>query len=268
MKKRVVSMLLAVVMMLGMFPGTALAAGSVEEALGEVNIYNGEQKLSYLSINGRVRELIYTYYNYVDRNGQTKEIPAYCVNPNIKGVPQTVAPGESIKYLANEIGSDPKVIGIIANGYPHRSLSELKLENKYQAYYATKMALWAYLLPNWDINNMKVNPNLTGVELERANKMLAAVKDIYRRGTVWSTVLSPNVTVEADQETAYPATINGQEYLQQIFTVTSETWVCNYAVNVAFSDPSAVPAGTKIVDMDNKEIDVITTKATGKGYAN
>ena len=76
MKKRVVSMLLAVVMMLGMFPGTALAAGSVEEALGEVNIYNGEQKLSYLSINGRVRELIYTYYNYVDRNGQTKEIPA------------------------------------------------------------------------------------------------------------------------------------------------------------------------------------------------
>ena len=129
MKKRVVSMLLAVVMMLGMFPGTALAAGSVEEALGEVNIYNGEQKLSYLSINGRVRELIYTYYNYVDRNGQTKEIPAYCVNPNIKGVPQTVAPGESIKYLANEIGSDPKVMGIIANGYPHRSLSELKLEN-------------------------------------------------------------------------------------------------------------------------------------------
>ena len=118
MKKRVVSMLLAVVMMLGMFPGTALAAGSVEEALGEVNIYNGEQKLSYLSINGRVRELIYTYYNYVDRNGQTKEIPAYCVNPNIKGVPQTVAPGESIKYLANEIGSDPKVMGIIANGYP------------------------------------------------------------------------------------------------------------------------------------------------------
>ena len=45
---------------------------------------------------------------------------------------------------------------------------------------------------------MKVNPNLTGVELERANKMLAAVKDIYRRGTVWSTALSPNVTVDAD----------------------------------------------------------------------
>lgn len=267
MKKRVMCMLLAVVMMLGMFPGTAFAADSVEEALGEVDIYNGGTPLSYLSINGRVRTLIYTYYNYVDRNGNTKEIPAYCVNPNIKGVPQTVEVGESIKYLAEEIGSDPKVMGIIANGYPHRGLSELKLDNKYQAYYATKMALWAYLLPNWDINNMKVNPDLTGLELERANKMLAAVKDIYRRGTAWSTVLSPNVTVEADQDVAYPATVNGQEYLQQIFTVTSETWVCDYTVNVAFSDPSAVPAGTKIVDMNNREIDVITTQATGQGYS-
>ena len=267
MKTRVMSMLLAVIMIFGMIPGTAFAASSVEEALGEIDIYDGGTPLSYLSINGRVRELIYTYYNYINRNGQTKEIPAYCVNPNTKGVPQTVAEGESIKYLAEEIGSDPKVIGIIANGYPHRGLGELKLENKYQAYYATKMALWAYLLPNWDINNMKVNPNLTGVELERANKILAATKDIYRRGTAWSKVLAPNVTTQPDQEVAYPVTVNGQEYLQQIFTVTSETWVCDYTINVGFTDPSAVPAGTKIVDMNNQEIDVITTEATGNGYA-
>lgn len=146
MKTRIMSMLLAVIMLFGMIPSTVFAADSVEEALGEVDIYNGGTRLSYLSINGRVRELIYTYYNYVDRNGNTKEIPAYCVNPNIIGVPQTVAKGESIKYLAKEIGSDPKVVGIIANGYPKRGLGELKLENKYQAYYATKMALWCYLL--------------------------------------------------------------------------------------------------------------------------
>ena len=66
MKKRLISMLLLVVMVLGMLPVTALAAGSEEEALGEVNIYNGEQKLSYRSINGRIRELIYTYFNHVD----------------------------------------------------------------------------------------------------------------------------------------------------------------------------------------------------------
>lgn len=266
MKKRLVSMLLVLVMVLGMLPATALAASSEEEALGEVNIYNGEQKLSYLSINGRIRELIYTYFNYVGSNGRTKEIPAYCVNPNTKGVPQTVAPGESIKYLAKEKGSDPKVMGIIANGYPTRGLSELKLENKYHAYYATKMALWCYLLPNWNINNLKVNPNLTGKELQRARAILAAAKDIYVRGTAWNKIYSPRVTATADRDTAYGVTVDGQQYKQQVFTVHSDTWVCNYAIRVAFSDSASVPAGARIVDMNNKDITTITTSGTGDGY--
>ena len=266
MKKRLVSMLLALVMVLGMLPATALAASSEEEALGEVNIYNGEQKLSYLSINGRIRELIYTYFNHVDANGRTKEIPAYCVNPNIYGVPQTVGPGESIKYIAKEKGSDPKVMGIIANGYPTRGLSELKLENKYHAYYATKMALWCYLLPNWNINNLKVNPNLTGAELQRARAILAAAKDIYVRGTAWNKIYSPRVTAVPDRDTAYAVTVDGQQYKQQVFTIHSDTWVCNYAIRVAFSDPASVPAGARIVDMNNKDITTITTSGTGDGY--
>lgn len=266
MKKRLISMLLLVVMVLGMLPATALAASSEEEALGEVNIYNGEQKLSYLSINGRIRELIYTYFNHVDANGRTKEIPAYCVNPNTTGVPQTVAPGESIKYIAKEKGSDPKVMGIIANGYPTRGLSELKLENKYHAYYATKMALWCYLLPNWNINNLKVNPNLTGAELQRARAILAAAKDIYVRGTAWNKIYSPRVTAAPDRDTAYAVTVDGQQYKQQVFTIHSDTWVCNYAIRVAFSDPASVPAGARIVDMNNKDITTITTSGTGDGY--
>ena len=266
MKKRLVSMLLALVMVLGMLPVTALAASSEEEALGEVNIYNGEQKLSYLSINGRIRELIYTYFNHVDANGRTKEIPAYCVNPNTTGVPQTVAPGESIKYIAKEKGNDPKVMGIIANGYPTRGLSELKLENKYHAYYATKMALWCYLLPNWNINNLKVNPNLTGAEFQRARAILAAAKDIYVRGTAWNKIYSPRVTAAPDRDTAYAVTVDGQQYKQQVFTVHSDTWVCNYALRVAFSDPASVPAGARIVDMNNKDITTITTSGTGDGY--
>jgi len=266
MKKRLVSMLLVLVMVLGMLPVTALAASSEEEALGEVNIYNGEQKLSYLSINGRIRELIYTYFNHVDANGKNKEIPAYCVNPNTTGVPQTVGPGESIKYIAKEKGNDPKVMGIIANGYPTRGLSELKLENKYHAYYATKMALWCYLLPNWNINNLKVNPNLTGAELQRARAILAAAKDIYVRGTAWNKIYSPRVTAAPDRDTAYAVTVDGQQYKQQVFTVHSDTWVCNYAIRVAFSDPASVPAGARIVDMNNKDITTITTSGTGDGY--
>ena len=136
MKKRFLSILLAMVMAFSILPTASLAAGSVEEALGEIDIYNGGQELSYLMINGRVRTLIYTYYNYVNAKGEIKEIPAYCVNPNTTGVPQTVDVGESIEYLAEEKTSDPKVLGIVANGYPTRSLEELGLVPP-SSYFAT-----------------------------------------------------------------------------------------------------------------------------------
>lgn len=266
MKKRFMSAFLAVIMLFSMLSTTAFAASSEEEALGEINIFNGGVTMSYLSINGRIREQIYTYYNRVTPSGAVKEIPAYCVNPNDKGVPQTVGVGESIKYLADEKAADPKVTGIIANGYPNRGLSELGLENKYHAYYATKMALWCYLLSHWDINNLKVNPNLTGLELERAQKILAAAKDIYRRGTTWTENLSPNVSCTPDRYVAYEVTVNGRQYKQQVFTVTSKTWVCDYKINVAFTDPASVPSGTRIVDMNNNDISTLTTSATGEGY--
>lgn len=267
MKKRFMSAFLAVIMLFSMLSTTAFAASSEEEALGEINIFNGGVTMSYLSINGRIREQIYTYYNRVTPSGAVKEIPAYCVNPNDKGVPQTVGVGESIKYLADEKTADPKVTGIIANGYPNRGLSELGLENKYHAYYATKMALWCYLLSHWDINNLKVNPNLTGLELERAQKILAATKDIYRRGTTWTENLSPNVSCTPDRDVAYEVTVNGRQYKQQVFTVTSKTWVCDYKINVAFTDPASVPSGTRIVDMNNNDISTLTTSATGEGYS-
>mgnify|MGYP000866214467 FL=1 len=267
MKRRLLSLFLAFVTILSLLPTAAFAASSEEEALGEVDIYNGDYELGYLAINGTVRKQKYTYFLYESNDGSTKESPAYCVNPNQYGVPQTVGPGESIKYLAEEKASDPKVVGIISNGYPHRSLGELGLENKYQAFYATKMALWCYLIPSWDISNLKVAPGLSGDELDRGNCILAAAKDIYKRGTTYNYMLTPRMTVTADKSTAYPVTIGGQAYLQQVFTVWSETWVYDYDVSVAFSDPDSVPEGTKIVDANNKEISAVTTKYTSDGYA-
>ena len=265
--KKLLSLFLVLVTVLGILPTATFAAGGEEEALGEVNIYNGEHELGYLAINGAVKKQIYTYFLYEGNNGQMKEAPAYCVNPTTPGVPQTVGPGESIKYPAEERASDPKVVGIISNGYPHRSLEELNLDDKYQAYYATKMALWCYLLPNWSINRLVVAPGLTGSELDIGNRILAAAKDIYTRGTTYNYMLSPRMTVTSDKPVAYPVNIGGTAYKQQVFTVWSETWVYDFDVSISFANPDEVPEGTKIVDMDNNEITAVTTEGTGDGYA-
>ena len=263
--KKVITILMLMCFCLNLMPNASFAADSLDEALGEVSIYNGGSELKYLSVNGAVRQMTYVYFNYVNRLGQTKEIPAYCVNPNDKGVAQVVARGESVKYSAADKANDPKVMGIIACGYPTRSLKELGLENAEEAYYATKTALWCYLLSSWDINKTAVNPNLSGTEKAAAERVLASARDIYTRGTWWDRIYTPKLTVQADQEYAYPVTINGTEYLQQEVTVTSETWV-EYYINVAFADETAVPAGTKIVDMSNKKTNKITFQSTGNGY--
>ena len=264
--KKVITIIMLLCFCLNIMPNASFAAESLDEALGEVSIYNGGSELKYLSVNGAVRPMTYVYFSYVNRLGQTKEIPAYCVNPNDKGVAQVVKQGQSVKYSAADKASDPKIMGIIACGYPTRSLKELGLENAEEAYYATKTALWCYLLSSWDINKTAVNPNLSGTEKAAAERVLAAARDIYTRGTWWDKIYTPKLTVQADQEYAYPVTINGTEYLQQEVTVTSETWV-EYYINVAFADETSVPQGTKIVDLNNKETNKITFQSTGNGYS-
>ena len=99
--KRLTSLMLALTMLLSLCCPTAQAASTPEEALGTVHIYSGGYQMSYLAVNGKVQKQEYTYFQYRDKNtGEEKEIPAYCVNPNLYGVPQTVGKGESIEYLA------------------------------------------------------------------------------------------------------------------------------------------------------------------------
>lgn len=46
MKKRLITMLLTLLMVMGLLPTAAFAASTPEEALGEIDIYNGGEELS------------------------------------------------------------------------------------------------------------------------------------------------------------------------------------------------------------------------------
>lgn len=96
MKKRLISMLLALLAVMGLLPTAAFAASTPEEALGEVQIYNGGVEMSYLSINGRIRSQIYTYYNYDNGSGSTREIPLTVSTRTRWG---SLRPWESVRVL-------------------------------------------------------------------------------------------------------------------------------------------------------------------------
>ncbi|MEY8420401.1 SpaA isopeptide-forming pilin-related protein [Oscillospiraceae bacterium 44-5] len=249
MKKRMISLLLVLVTLLGILPVTSFAAPTLEEAMAEVDVYARNETLDWLTMNGSVKEQHYTYYKYESvQTGQVKVIPAYCVDPRLYGVPALVPEGTPIKYTAPDTVSDPKVCGIIANGYPHEPLSVLKVNTPEEAYYATKTALWIYLLGNWSVNGLGINPK---ADQAAAKRVLEATRTIYNRGMGWSSIPTPKLTATADKDVAYPVTINGQPYYQQVITISSDTWsIEDVKVNLA----EGAPAGAKILDMNDQEI--------------
>ena len=94
--KKLISLLLTAVLIMGLLLISAAAADTPEEALGELDIYSGGYSMNYLAVNGKVQTQSYTYFLYENTTGELQEVPAYCVNPNQYGVPQTVPEGESI----------------------------------------------------------------------------------------------------------------------------------------------------------------------------
>jgi len=62
MKKRIFSMFLALVMLLGQLPATISAASSLEDAMKEVSIFARYNELDWLTMNGSVKKQRYIYY--------------------------------------------------------------------------------------------------------------------------------------------------------------------------------------------------------------
>ena len=265
MLRRLSSLFLAVLVLVGTLAIPASAAPTLEEAMSEVNIYARNADLNWLTMNGSIKTQHYTYYNYSSPlTGETKEIPAYCVDPRLYGVPALVPEGTAIKYSSDRTVSDPKICGIIANGYPHITLGTLGVNNVEEAYYATKTALWIYLLDSWSLDGLGINPNLNGSDREAAERVLQATRDIYWRGMQWDSLVSPRLTVSADQDTAYPVQVDGQKYYQQIFTVTSDTWAIGETIRLTL--PENAPSGTKLVDINDQEIAEVPLTTTGDVY--
>ena len=249
MLRRITAAILALVTALSLVAVPANAATSLDEAMQEVNVFARNNDLDWLRVNGAVKTQHFTYYVYrSELTGQTTEIPAYCTDPRLYGVPALVPEGNSIKYGADGTVTDPKIMGICANGYPHIDLDTLGLSSIEEAYYATKTALWCYLLSTWSIDSLSVNPN---ADQAAAQRVLQATRNIYNRGMQWDKLVEPKLTATPDRDTAYAATVNGESVYQQIMTVTSETWSIE---PVVLSLAAGAPSGTKILDMNNSEV--------------
>lgn len=135
--KTILLIMLLVVIDLSLVLNCVQASSITKEKVYEIDYC--EKVLKY---KGIPRGAVYVVY---EENGE--QYPAYCINPEKIGV------GETEAYDVNVNGyiTDVMLWRIITNGYPYKTLGELGVANKKEAYLATKQAVYCYL-DNRDVN--------------------------------------------------------------------------------------------------------------------
>ena len=240
--RKITSTLLAAIMLLS--TGVQAFAGtSLDDALNKVNLYTkGSQGAQLLTWKGVVDPHNFAAAIIVYRAEDGKEYPAYCANPNRPGVENLA--GKSYDVDADQKDTDPAVWGVITNGYPYKTPQELGVDTEYQAYYATKMAVWAVVHDNYsNLNDWKANGSQNA-------KVEKAMKDLVAKGRanqhVYKTWLSMNPKspkAETDSKDS--------DYLSQEYTLNCNVDIRSYRVVI----DGDVPAGAKVTDTNNNEKD-------------
>lgn len=179
-----------------------------------------------------------TYVEYIDEDGVGH--PAYCVNRGIDGI------GEYYSYDVNltELMQDQRLWRVAVNGFPNKTAIELGVENDYDAFFATKQAVYAIL------GNFNLDTHYRAVN-ERGEKIITAIKKLVNEG-LYGTVSykSPSVNIRKNGNIA-TETIEGKKYLVQKYNVASEFALKSYEVSI-----QNAPAGTKIFDAKGIETSI------------
>lgn len=217
----------------------AFAGTSMEDALNKVNLYVKQDKgAQLLTWKGIIDSNNFAPAVIVYKAEDGKEYPAFCANPNRPGVEDLA--GKSYDVDVDQLDTDPAVWGVITNGYPYKTPQELGVNTEYEAYYATKMAVWAVVHANYsNLNDWKANGS-QNAHVEKAMKDLVAKgranQYVYKS---WLAINPKNQTVDTDDK--------DENYLSQEYTLKSNVDIRSYRVVI----DGDVPEGTIVTDVNN-----------------
>lgn len=177
--------------------------------------------------------------SYVEYKVNGVSYPAYCLDktkPGVETSSYTVSVSDSLK----DVGLWKRII----NGYPYKSIQELGVTNKEEAFTATKQAIYCYIHGN--------NPDdYTGIG-EAGTRTLTAMKKIIsdaEKSTetkVSSTLMINKVSSKWEQDK------KEKNYVSKIYSVTASAGMNNYKISIS-KENSKDLGGIKLTDENNKE---------------
>lgn len=204
------------------------------ESINAANIYSIGDCGSLLTYKG-----ITVKVSYVQYIQDGVEYPAYCMDktkPGAETTPYTV----SIQSAIQDVGLWRRII----NGYPYKTIQELGVANKEEAFTATKQAIYCYIHGN--------NPDDYGAIGEAGERTLNAMKKIINDAQNSSeTKISSTITINKNME-EWKQDENEKNYLSKTYMISAGATVEKYKIIITKENGQDL-GGIKLTDINNQE---------------
>ena len=224
--KKSIAVLLVLLSLLSVF-SNVFAATPVSSAL----IKNGDDCGYHLQYwTGSGWSFVKTTYVYYEQGGN--QYPAYCMQPDLPGV------GESSEYnvSVDDIVNDVRLWRVAINGYPYQTPQSMGLENQYDAFVATKQAIYR-VLDGRDPNTFYNGADSRGQAIKNA---IINLVNIGRNGS--QTPMNTDVTTNK-----VGGFVEDGDYYSQEYSISSPVETSEYTITAV----QGLPDGYQITNMSN-----------------
>lgn len=226
--KKGIALLLLVLSLFSVF-SNVFAATPISSAL----IKNGGDcgyHLQFWDTKQNAWSYIITTYVYYEEGG--KQYPAYCLQSNLPGVGQSSEYNVSVDDIINDV----RLWRVAINGYPYQSPQSMGLENQYDAFVATKQAIYR-VLDGRDPNTFYNGADARGQAIKNA---IINLVNIGRNGT--QTPVNTDVTTNKIGEF-----VEDGDYYSQEYSISSPVETSEYTITAT----NGLPNGSQITNMSN-----------------
>ena len=202
----------------------------------DANIYMVEDCGSLLTYKG-----VQVITKYVEYNEGGVTYPAYCMDKTKPGVG---AVADNYNVSVQSAIQDVGLWKIITNGYPYKTLEELGVANRNEAFTATKQAVYCYIHGN------KLEDY--GAIGEAGQRTLNALINIVNNAnnsteTKISSTISINRTSEKWEQDKME-----KDYVSKTYSISAGAQIENYKIKITKENGEDL-GGIKITDINNNE---------------
>ena len=237
--KKIIAIILLGLIVLTTFQNTIYAV-TMNQRLTLRDYGECDLTLQYKRTDGKWSYITCTFAGYSE-NGNI--YPAYCINRGLDGVGEL----ESCDVDLAKLMDDYRLWRVAINGYPYKTPAEMGVENEYDAFLATKQAIYSILYNN-DVETYYRGANERGVKIHNAIRYMV---NEGRNGTY--TPADPNVTISKVGDLKEEGNFYSQEY-----SVSSRVSMSTYTIVNTLN----MPSGAYISDLNGN------TKTTFNGGSN